>query len=373
MSSQSPESLLPRHEAFLRCAQVDRPLLGAWLGGYYPAEQFPRGHHAWQVGRLLQPAEVCFDAFRDDYETLYRVHREAEDDFFYVASAYWGIPWLEAILGCAVHAGETSCWAEMCSVNRTGDACVAPTDAGLCFELADNAWFQCLMRFTQDLVRCAGERFPVCPPLLRGPGDAACALCGPEAVAMALIDGEPWINELLGQCAKVRLEVVERLHGVIPAWLGTHAVGGYACRLWTARTVAYYQEDAAAVLDPKLFTDHLLPLARLTKPLADVHFIHLHSSCLYMIEALLADDTFSVLEVNLDHPGSSPPLAQYLPALRRIQQAGRPLLLWGEIGPSDWDLLQEELSPTGLSIQPIIQLPEDLRRYRWRQNKRERE
>ncbi len=361
MSSQSPESLLPRHEAFLRRAQVDRPLLGAWLGGYYPAEQFPRGHHAWQVGRLLQPAEVCCDAFRDDYETLYRVHREAEDDFFYVASAYWGIPWLEAILGCAVHVGETSCWAEMHSANSRD------------FDLRDNTWFQCLMRFTQDLLEFAAGRFPVCPPLLRGPGDAACALCGPEAAAMALIDGEPWIDELLARCAKVRLEVMKRLHGMIPAWLGTHAVGGYACRLWTARTVAYYQEDAAAVLDPKLFTDHLLPLARLTKPLADVHFIHLHSSCLYMIEALLADDTFSVLEVNLDHPGSSPPLAQYLPALRRIQQAGRPLLLWGEIDPSDWDLLQEELSPTGLSIQPIIQLPEDLRRYRWRQNKRERE
>jgi hypothetical protein len=89
-------------------------------------------------------------------------------------------------------------------------------------------------------------------------------------------------------------------------------------------------------------------------------------------DALLADDTFSVIEVNLDHPGSSPPLAQYLPALRRIQQAGRPLLLWGEIGPSDWDLLQEQLSPTGLSIQPIVRLPEDIHRYRWRRHHRER-
>jgi hypothetical protein len=136
--------------------------------------------------------------------------------------------------------------------------------------------------------------------------------------------------------------------------------------------VAYYQEDAAAVLNPRLFADHLLPLARLTRPLADVHFIHLHSSCLYMIDALLADDMFSVIEVNLDHPGSSPPLAQYLPSLRRIQRAGRPLVLWGEIGPSDWDLLQEESSPTGLSIQPIVKLPEDIRRYQWRRDNRER-
>jgi hypothetical protein len=81
---------------------------------------------------------------------------------------------------------------------------------------------------------------------------------------------------------------------------------------------------------------------------------------------LLADDTFSVIEVNLDHPGSSPPLVQYLPALRRIQQSGRPLLLWGEIGPSEWDVLRRELSPVGLSIQPIVRSPEDIGRYRWR-------
>ncbi len=365
MSSQPPEFLLPRHEAFLRCEQVDRPLLGAWLGGYYPAEQFPDGHHSWRVGQLLTPTDVRFDAFRGDYETLYRMHREAEDDFFYVGSAYWGIPWLEAILGCAIHVGETSCWAQMCRVDRTGDACVAPANMGLCPNLQDNAWLQCLLHFTQDLLQFAGGRFPVCAPLLRGPGDAACALCGPEAVAMALIDGEPWIDELLAGSAQVRQEVVERLHRVIPAWCDTHAAGGYPSKVWTARTVTYYQEDSAAVLNPQLFAEHLLLLARRTKPLADIHFIHLHSSCLYMVDALLADDTFAVIEVNLDHPGSSPPLAQYLPVLRRIQQAGRPLLLWGEIGPQEWDLIQETLSPSGLSIQPIVKLPEDVRRYRW--------
>jgi len=358
MSFHSPQSLLPRHEAFLHCEKVDRPLLGAWIGGYYPAEQFPQGHHSWQVGQLLRPADARFEAFHDDYEMLYRIHQEADDDFFYVGSAYWGIPWLEAILGCAIHVGETSCWAEMSRVDsrdlsRPG------------FDLPDNAWFQCLMRFTQDLVQFAGGRFPVCPPLLRGPGDAACALCGPEAVAMALIDGESWTDELLAGCAKLRLEVLKHLHRVIPAWHGTHAAGGYACKLWTARTVAYYQEDSAAVFNPRLFADHLLPLARLTKRLADVHFIHLHSSCLYLVDALLADDTFSVIEVNLDHPGSSPPLAQYLPALQRIQQAGRPLLLWGEIDPANWDLLQEELSPVGLSVQPIVRLPKDICHYRW--------
>jgi hypothetical protein len=357
MSSQSPESLLPRHEAFLRCEQADRPLLGAWLGGYYPAEQFPRGHRSWQLGQLLQPADVRFKAFRGDYEALHRLHQEADDDFFYVGSAYWGLPWLEAILGCAIHAGETSCWSEH-RPPETSDT------SRLSGDLQDNPWFQCLMEFTRDLLEFADGRFPVCPPLLRGPGDAACALCGPETVAMALIDGESWVREVLAHCARVRLEVLEHLHRMIPAWLGTHAAGGYPGKVWTARTVAYYQEDAAAILNPRLFSDHLLPLAQQTGSSAEIHFIHLHSSCLYMVDPLLADDTFSVIEVNLDHPGAGPPLTQYLPTLQRIQQAGRPLLLWGEIDPSEWDLLRENLQPAGLSIQPIIKQPADVGRYR---------
>ena len=86
---------------------------------------------------------------------------------------------------------------------------------------------------------------------------------------------------------------------------------------------------------------------------------------MYMLDTLLTDDTFSVIEVNLDHAGSGPPLAKYLPALSRVQQAGRPLVLWGEIDAHDWAILQGALQPTGLSIQPILRHPAEIRRYQW--------
>ena len=360
MSSHTPESLLPRHEAFLRRTSVDRPLLGAWVGGYYPAEQFPRGHGAWRVGQQLEPGDICFAAFRDDYEALYRTHRDADDDFFYVGSAYWGIPWLEAILGCPIHVGKTSCWAEP----SPGDS---RDTSSLCLELHDNPWLQCLVKFTEELLELADGRFPICSPLLRGPGDAAAALTGPQDIVMALVEGEAWARELLSHCAKTRLEVLIRLREVIPSWLGTYAAGGYPSKLWATHTVSYYQDDFAALLNPHLFTELLLPLARMTKPLADIHFIHLHSSCLYMLDMLLADETFAVIEVNMDRPGSGPSLNEYLPALRRTQEAGRSLLLWGEIGEADWELLQRELEPAGLSIQPIIKHFAGICPYRWTQ------
>jgi hypothetical protein len=330
--------------------------LGAWVGGYYPAEQFPQGHNAWRLGQELEPADVRFDAFRDDYEALYRTHLEADDDFFYVGSAYWGIPWLEAILGCPIHVGETSCWA----TPLPGDS---HRQWSSCSELQDNPWVQCLVEFTEGLLEFAGGRFPICPPLLRGPGDAAAALAGPETVVMELAEGKTWVRELLRHCAETRLGVLRLLQDMIPSWFGAHVAGGYPSKLWARRPASYYQDDFAALLDPELFTEYLLPLARMTKPIAEVHFIHLHSSCLYMLDALLADDTFSVIEVNLDHPDSGPALGEYVPALKRIQEADRPLLLWGEIGQKDWSVLQRELKPTGLSIQPVVKHPRDIRSY----------
>ena len=35
MSAKSPEELIERHEAFLSRAAADRPVIGAWLGGYF--------------------------------------------------------------------------------------------------------------------------------------------------------------------------------------------------------------------------------------------------------------------------------------------------------------------------------------------------
>ena len=356
MSSLPLDYLLPKHEAFLHRQPADRPLLGAWLGGYYPAEQFPQGHGTWCVGQQLEPGDVRFEVFRNDYEALYHRHHEADDDFFYIGSAYWGIPWLEAIVGCPIYAGETSCWA----ASFLSDSC---DTSSLCFVLEDNPWFQCLVQFTEDLLEFADERFPVCPPLLRGPGDTAAAMNRPEAVVMALVEGEEWGGELLNYCAKARLEVLRRLQDMIPSWFGTYVAGGYPSKLWATRTICYYQDDFASLLNPSLFAEFLLPLAQMTKPLADIHFIHLHSSCLYMLDTLLEDDTFSVIEVNIDHPGTGPLLNQYLQLLRRVQNAGRPLLLWGEICPTDWELLQRELEPLGLSIQPMVKQLREIRSY----------
>ena len=353
--------LIERHEAFLSCAAADRPLIGGWLGGYFPAHQFPHGTAGWREGQMLSARDCYLGPFAADYEDLFRLHGDLEDDFVYAASAYWGIPWLEAILGCPVRAGKTSCWAEPCPT-RLSDP--PYTVEGL----DDNAWLQCLLRFTRDLISLSAGRFPVCAPLLRGPGDAASAMRGPMRFVMEFLDDPTGVRRLLEHCAAVRSEVLRRLHRIIHSWHGTYASGGYPSRVWSKRRIAYDQEDFLALLNPVLFRDVLLPLHRDRCLPAEVSFIHLHSGCLWPVDILLADGRYDVLEINIDPDGAGPRVRELIPVFQRIQSAGKPLVLWGEILPAELGLLHERLNPAGLSIQPIISQRKELDQWmrRWR-------
>jgi len=356
MSARSPEELINRHETFLACQPVEHPLIGVWVGGYYPREQFPRGTSRWHEGQRLRPEDVRLAHFALDYEHLYEIHRAVEDDFFYVGSAYWGIPWLEAILGCAVVAGKDSCWVEPCLTNL--DAA-----DNLRVELDENEWFLCLEQFTKDLVDLSDGRFPVCAPLLRGPGDAASAMLGAMTFVTGFLDAPDRMRNLLEHCAQVRLAVVRRLRAAIPEWHGTYAAGGYPSKVWSRKTVAYNQEDSAALLSPDLFREFLLPLERQMCQAADVNFIHLHSGCLYPVDVFLERPCYDVLEVNVDHGGSAPRVENLLGTFRKVQKAGRPLLLWGYFSPVDWELVLKELSPAGLSLQPLARTLDEARLY----------
>jgi L-ascorbate 6-phosphate lactonase len=344
MSRESLEQRIGRHEAFLNLAPVDRPLLGFWVGGYYPAEQFPNGTAPWRDGQPLQPGDVRFADFAADYDRLFLLHQEADDDFFYVGSAYWGIPWMEAVLGCPVVAASANCRA---------DVCIAEPAEAQRGGLENNPWFQALLRFTADLASFSAGRFPVCPPLLRGPGDCASAMLGSTPFVMGLHDEPEPVARLLTRCARVRLDLIRALHAAIPPWHGTYAAGGYPSRIWCRRRAAYHQDDSAALLNPALFRRFILPLHQDLCRAAQVNFVHLHSACLYPVDILLENRCYDVLEINLDHPGgATPSVPDLLPVLKRIQSARVPLLLWGETSPEEWRRLRETLSPIGLSDDP---------------------
>ncbi len=335
-----------RHIAFLEMADVDRPLLGLWVGDYYFTIQYPTGTGRWQPGAEIRPEMLAFEHFAADHLRLYELHERLDDDFFYVGSAYPGLPWMEAIMGCRVYAETTSAWAAPFLTDY------AQLDA-LRRPVAESPWFQALLRWTVDLVAWAAGRFPVNAPLLRGPADIAAAVRGADRFVMDFFDHPDEVRELLRLCTGARKEVMAAILAVAQPFHGGYAAGGYPSRLWTpGRTCLYNQEDAAAVLSPRIFRRELMPLEASIAAPAQTPYIHLHSACTYPVDILLEDPSYPVLQINYDHAGAGPRLPELMPVLKKV--AGRkPLILWGKFTLTELELLVATLGRRGLSIQPI--------------------
>lgn len=347
MMSPDFSELSRRHRAFLDHAPVDRPLLGIWVGDYYFTTNYPHGVSRWQPGESILPDRVTFEQFIPDYLALADLHERLGDDFFYVGSAYPGVPWMEAIMGCPVYAEHTSAWtAPILETYAQLDALRTPLDA--------SPWFRQLMAITAALVEWADGRFPVNPPLLRGPADTAAALRGAERFVLDFADQPEQVQQLLALCTERRRQVVAAIRQITQPFHGGWAAGGYPSRLWApGATVLYNQEDAAAILSPRIFRQVLQPLEAAIASDADVAFMHLHSGCLYPARILLDDASYAVIQVNYDHAGTSPRLEAILPVLRDVI-ARKPLLLWGEFTMDEMGLLLDELGPSGLSLQPVV-------------------
>jgi len=352
MKARDFVELARRHTAFLSRAPVDRPLLGIWVGDYYFTTHFPRGVSRWQPGDQILPHTVTFEQFVPDYVSLAALHERLGDDFFYVGSAYPGLPWMEAIMGCPVYAGQTSAWTTpILSSYAQLDALREP--------LTSSPWFNKLMEITTALVEWAEGRFPVNPPLLRGPADTAAALRGAERFVLDFADEPEQVQQLLALCTEKRRQVVKAIQRVTKPFQGGWAGGGYPSRLWApGATVLYNQEDAAAILSPRIFRRALLPLEAAIASDADVAFMHLHSGCLYPARILLDDPSYAVIQVNYDHAGTSPRLEAILPLLREVI-ARKPLLLWGEFTADEMACLLDALGGRGLSLQPVAATESD--------------
>jgi hypothetical protein len=345
-----------RHTAFLSRQPVDRPLLGLWVGDYYFTTQFPRGVSRWQPGAEIKPQEITFEQFLPDYENLFELHERLNDDFFYIGSAYSGLPWMEAIMGCRVYAAETSAWAmpflsDYAQLNDLPPANESP-------------WFHKLIELTTGLVEWAHGRFPVNAPLLRGPADIAAAMRGSNQFVIDFYDNPEAVKRLLDLCTQARKQVMRAILEISKPFHSGLAVGGYPGKLWTpGKSCLYNQEDAAAVLSPRIFERILLPLEDSIATQADIAYFHLHSSCLYPVDILLRDPNYAVLQVNYDHAGAGPRLPAILPTLKRIIEH-RPLILWGEFTLDEMAQLAETLGSRGLSFQPVVANEQDARSCR---------
>jgi hypothetical protein len=83
----------------------------------------------------------------------------------------------------------------------------------------------------------------------------------------------------------------------------------------------------------------------------DYSVFHLHSGCLHVLDALLEILELDAVEVSLDPWPSGPHPGDTIPALARIQAAGKAIVVHGgPVSPAECERMRRELSPVGLAL-----------------------
>ncbi len=328
--------IVQRHQSFWSRGPADRPIGSVWIGSRMPEDLFPAAR-ALPVGRVM-PADVDVASFLADYERLYQMHDSVGDDAFWGASPFFGIPWVEATLGCPIHYSGESFWTEPILQGWPEEPRLDRSEG--------EAWLSKLLEFTGALVGHAAGQYAVSPTLMRGPSDLAAALRGHVQMVYDLYDDAEELQRVIDLVTEHWIEVARRQLDLIPRHAGGYLSHFY--RVWAPDRVVCTQEDASASFSPAFFRSHLLPAERRIASAFPYTVIHLHSPTLWSVEQLLEVERLSCIEVNYDDNG--PRLPELLPLLRQVQDVGKPLILRGAMTPEEIAFVKRELSPRGLLL-----------------------
>jgi DNA-binding FadR family transcriptional regulator len=349
---------LDLHRAFWAREDQPRPLASFRVGDFFFARHFKAAAGLLEPGRMITPEMLAVETFQDDYERLFQESEAVGQDGFWTAEPYTGIPWMEAILGCPVRAGEES------FTSRPWLASPAEALEKVRFD-PQNAWLAKYLEFTAALVAQSRGRFPVGMPIMRGPTDILGALLGQQEMVLALMrEDRERMRRLIERITAAFLSVIDAQNRLVPPFHGGTALGFY--HVWAPGPSIWFQDDLSAILSPRLYRECFLDSARQILAGRPFNAVHLHPSSFFILDELMRLDELKTIEVNKDVGG--PSLSEMLPVLGRIMESRR-LILWGDLTLEDLDLIKRRLPCRGLFLNVVAPTAEEaLRRQAFIRN-----
>jgi len=334
-----------KHIAFWARKNVTEPLVGFIVGsGIDPWSYWLSnpGAAALLRKKIIRPEDLDPKAFVAGQLKYLERTADIDDDIFRTGIPFASIPWMEAIIGCTVITTDKQFASQSCL--RSIEEYVP-----ISFE-SDNPWASKYVEFLTVYRDAFGEDFPVGQSVLRGVSDLFAALLGAQGAIEALIAEPKLSKQILIDLDKTLSDFLKFQQGWIPEFQGGYVVGQY--ELWAPGPVLRMQEDNLALYSPNLYREFIKPLNDAMGHMTPYTLLHLHSTSLFLLDDLLDLSGIRVFQVSKDE--GSTILADILGSLKRIQDSGRCLVLKGRFTPEDIRLMKENLTPCGLSIQPVV-------------------
>ena len=331
------------YRAFWERRPASRPLVGFSIKSWFPLEEFAASA-AWQSSAVLTPGMVDPDAFLDDQERLLREGEIIQDDILRGASPSQAVQWLDGMLGSRLRILPGSTMGE--DRHLSWDQI-----ATLGLDRAD-PWFAKYIACIDALVRRSAGRFPVSHATLIGPTDLLAALRGHSQSIEDLLLEPQQASDALWQMMRIFAAITDAAWERIPLYQGGHYDAQY--QLWSPGPIIRMQEDATGLYSPALYRQFVQPLDRELAQRYASAFIHLHSTSMHLLDAFLEIKELRCLQVNYEVRSGGPPIEGMLPYWRRIQEAGRSLLIRGSFTPNEARQLVDGLDPAGLYLYIMV-------------------
>jgi len=329
---------IERYKAFWNRAAVKRPLVGFSFVGWFPVSEFEACKN-WESADCLTPEMVDPEAFLPDHLRMLREGEAIDDDLIRGACpAQVAIAWLPGMLGSKLR---------ILPQNILGEDRHLSWDEALAVRLDHgHPWFRKYMEFADTLVRAANGSFPVSHSPQSGPTDLHAALRGHTESVLDLADEPAKSADLLWRLGEILRDATGEIWKRLPLFHGGYFDAQYS--LWAPGPIIRMQEDATAVYSPALYRRFVQPVDRMLAGSFASSFIHLHSTSMFLLDALLEVGEIQCFQVNNDVAG--PPVKDMIRHFRRIQTAGRPLLIRGSFTCDEMRLLMDSLEPRGLFL-----------------------
>ncbi|MFP3896627.1 MAG: hypothetical protein ACLFV5_07320 [Anaerolineales bacterium] len=327
------QALLERHEAFWHREEVDRPLVRL-----LPRERDPVRFDNMDVRPDMLDVERLTPSIGE--RNIWK--RLVQEDLLRTEPAFTRIPWMEAIVGCDIHAGtENAMWPEPAlGPDYEGMDEIVPAD--------DNPWLEKLFSLTEALVEINDGSYVVTHTLMRGPADMLSALLGDDRMGLAFYDDPDRVDTCLARAAEAFIKVAKAQFDVIPLFHGGRTAWVYG--LWGRGSVVRFQSDSSSQLSPTMYAERILPHDRKIMEAFDKSLIDLHSAgTLHIREKLMGTEELDAISVTLDRYEDAPTVEDLLPIFAEILEA-KSLLIFGEMTAAEADLLCSKLPARGLAI-----------------------
>ena len=267
-----------------------RPLLGFTIGGEYPLHRY-KAAKKLPENKQLKPDDFGIDLFLKDFDYQFLEHERCGGDFIWGSSAFWGVPWLEASLGCPIYANHMSGTIFSKVPDNFHGADSIPK-----FN-KNSPWIKKTKKFLIKIAKHNNGRWPLGTTRMRGISDLLSALYGNAEFIFRMLDNPVEIEGVCDKLTEFWIEYGKFQLKYIPLFHG--GVGSFNYKFWSPPDTIWHQEDATALLSPKLYNTFIRPCDKRIVQAFSNCIIHLHSVGYVPTEAYINMDVLA-LEMHID-------------------------------------------------------------------------